>query len=130
MAINWLAVLAASLVGFVIGGLWYGPLFGKTWMKIVGLTEEDAAGFNMVKIYSWCFVLQLIMATNLAMFLGPESTLVTGSLYGFAAGFGWVALAFAINGMFEQKPLKFMLINGGYWTVVFTLMGLILGFWH
>ena len=130
MAINWLAVLAASLVGFVIGGLWYGPLFGKTWLKIVGLTEEDAAGFNMVKIYSWCFVLQLIMATNLAMFLGPESTLVTGSLYGFAAGFGWVALAFAINGMFEQKPLKFMLINGGYWTVVFTLMGLILGFWH
>jgi len=130
MAINWLAVLAASLVGFVIGGLWYGPLFGKTWMKIVGLTEEDAAGFNIVKIYSWCFVLQLIMATNLAMFLGPESTLVTGSLYGFAAGFGWVALAFAINGMFEQKPLKFMLINGGYWTVVFTLMGLILGFWH
>jgi hypothetical protein len=130
MAINWLAVLAASLVGFVIGGLWYGPLFGKTWMKIVGLTEEDAAGFNMVKIYSWCFVLQLIMATNLAMFLGPESTLVTGSLYGFAAGFGWVALAFAINGMFEQKPLKFMLINGGYWTVVFTFMGLILGVWH
>jgi len=86
--INWLAVLAASLVGFVIGAIWYGPLFGKAWMKIVGLTEKDAANANMGKIYAMCFVLQLIMATNLAMFLGPEWTLVTVTLYGFLIGFG------------------------------------------
>lgn len=128
--INWLAVLAASLVGFVVGGLWYGPVFGKTWMQIVGLTEADAANVNMPKIYGACFVLQLIMATNLAMFLGGEATLVTGALYGFLAGFGWVALALAINALFEQKPLKYMLINGAYWSIVFTLMGLILGAWH
>jgi MFS family permease len=128
--INWFAVLAASLVGFAVGVVWYGPLFGKAWMKIVGLTEEDVAKVNMGKIYVMCLVLQLIMATNLAMFLGPDSTLLTGTLYGFLTGFGWVALALAINAMFEQKSLNYMLINGGYWSVVFTLMGLILGAWH
>ena len=128
--INWFAVLAASLVGFAVGVVWYGPLFGKAWMKIVGLTEEDVAKVNMGKIYVMCLVLELIMATNLAMFLGPDSTLLTGTLYGFLTGFGWVALALAINAMFEQKSLNYMLINGGYWSVVFTLMGLILGAWH
>ena len=128
--INWFAVLAASLVGFAVGVVWYGPLFGKAWMKIVGLTEEDVAKVNMGKIYVMCLVLKLIMATNLAMFLGPDSTLLTGTLYGFLTGFGWVALALAINAMFEQKSLNYMLINGGYWSVVFTLMGLILGAWH
>ena len=128
--VNWLAVLAASLVGFVVGGIWYGPLFGKAWMKIVGLTEADAAKVSMAKIYSMCFVLQLVMATNLAMFLGSEVDALMGTLYGFLTGFGWVALALAINAMFEQKPLKYMLINGAYWSIVFTLMGLIIGAWH
>lgn len=130
MQINWLAVLAASLVGFVVGAIWYGPVFGKTWMGLVGLKEEDAARVNMAKVYGICFVLQLIMSVNLAMFLGTGVNAGMGALYGFAAGFGWVALAFAINALFEQKPLKYMLINGGYWSVVFTLMGLILGAWH
>lgn len=128
--INWLAVLAASLVGFVVGAIWYGPVFGKTWMGLVGLTEADAGKVSMPKIYGICFVLQLIMAFNLAMFIGGQATVMTGTLYGFLAGFGWVALAFAVNALFEQKPVKYMLINGGYWSVVFTLMGLILGAWH
>jgi hypothetical protein len=130
MEINWLAVLAASLVGFVVGAIWYGPVFGKVWMGLVGLTEEDAGKVNMAKVYGICFVLQLIMAINLAMFLGTEINAGMGAAYGFATGFGWVALAFAINALFEQKPLKYMLINGGYWSIVFTLMGLIIGAWH
>jgi len=38
--------------------------------------------------------------------------------------------ALAVNALFEQKPLQYMLINGAYGSVVFTLMGLILGAWH
>lgn len=37
--INWLAILAAAS-SLVIGFLWYGPLFGKAWMKESGMTEE------------------------------------------------------------------------------------------
>ncbi|MBA2459694.1 MAG: DUF1761 family protein, partial [Gemmatimonadales bacterium] len=30
--VSLLAVLVATLLGFVLGGLWYGPLFGRAWM--------------------------------------------------------------------------------------------------
>jgi hypothetical protein len=134
-AINWLAVVAASLVGFAIGFVWYGPLFGKKWMASVGLTEEDAQNGNMGKIFGVTFVLQFIMAFCLAMFFygDPSSAdMITGgsgAFYGFLTGFGWVATAIGVNALYEQKSWSYMFINGGFWIVVFTLMGLIIGAW-
>ena len=134
-AINWLAVIAATLVGFAIGFVWYGPLFGKKWMALVGMTEEDAQNGNMPKIFGVTFVLQFIMAFCLAMFFygDPSSadmiTAGSGAFYGFLTGFGWVATAIGVNALYEQKPWSYMFINGGFWIVVFTLMGLIIGAW-
>ena len=40
--INWLAVIAAALSNFLLGGLWYSPmLFGNAWAKENGLDEQD-----------------------------------------------------------------------------------------
>ena len=55
---------------------------------------------------------------------------MTGALYGFTAGLCWVSACFAINYLFERKQLSLFLINGGYHTLQFTLIGLILGAWH
>jgi hypothetical protein len=64
------------------------------------------------------------------MFLNdPSIDMKMGALYGFLTGFGWVALALAVNRLYERKSWKYMVISGAYWTVVFTLMGLILGVW-
>ena len=41
MEINWLAVVLSGLSAFVLGGLWYGPLFGKAWQARVGLSDEQ-----------------------------------------------------------------------------------------
>ncbi len=40
-AVNWLSVLVAALTGFVIGSLWYGPLFQKPWMRLTGMHEGE-----------------------------------------------------------------------------------------
>jgi hypothetical protein len=127
---NWLAIIAATAVGFAIGFLWYGPLFGKAWMAEVGMTEEDTKSANMGKIFGFAAGFQFVMAYCLAMFFGSEVTAITGTLYGFLTGFGWVSLALAVNGLFEQKSWRYIIINGSYWTVVFTLMGLIIGAWQ
>lgn len=128
--LNYLAVIAAALSTFMIGGLWYSPvLFGKTWMKESGMTEEKIKNANMFKIYGGAFVLSFIMAFNLAMFLSDSNDLMWGMTAGFLAGFGWVALGMGVICLFEQKSLKYWLINGGYWTVSFIVMGAILALW-
>jgi hypothetical protein len=130
--INWLAVLAAAVSTFVIGGLWYSPvLFGRAWMSVNNFSQADLAKSNMAKIFGFSFFFALIMAANLDAFLAePKTTAAWGATAGFLAGFGWVTLGLATIALFERRSWKYMLINGGYMTVSFVIMGLILGAWR
>jgi hypothetical protein len=128
--VNWLAVLAAALSAFLLGGLWYSPaMFMKAWQRGAGLTDEQLKGGNAAKIYGGAFVLSLVAAATFAMFLG-KLPVGEATAYGFCAGLTWVAASFGINYLFERRPLSLFLVNGGYHTLQFTLYGLILGLWH
>ncbi len=128
--LNLWAVLVATLSTFLVGWLWYGPLFGKAWLSAAGLSEEKVQQANMGKIFGLAFIFELIMAYCLGMFLNdPSIGLSEGTLYGFLTGFGWIFFAQAVTSLFEQRPWKYILINGGYWIVTFTIMGAILGVW-
>jgi len=73
-------------------------------------------------------VLTLVMAVNLAMFLNdPKTTLAWGATAGLLAGFGWVMMGMGIVSMFERRPLAYLLVNGGFLTVVLVVMGAIIG---
>ena len=127
---NYLAVIVAALSTFLVGGLWYSTaLFGKAWMRENGFTEEGMKGRSMAKIFGLAFFLALISAINLAMFLGPENRPAMGALWGFAAGFGWVATFVGTHYLFERKSFALFLINAGYSVVSLTLMGVILAAW-
>jgi len=130
MEINWLAVIAAAASSFVLGGLWYSALFAKPWQTAAGVSDEAIKNANMPLVFGGSFVLALIAAASFAIFLGPEVDAMTGALYGFTAGLCWVTAAFGINYLFERKNLPLFLINGGYHTLQFTLIGLILGAWR
>ncbi|MBL8531935.1 MAG: DUF1761 domain-containing protein [Hyphomonadaceae bacterium] len=127
MEINWVAVFAAAMSSFVLGGLWYGALFGNAWLKAAGLTREQAMGANKALVFGGSFVLSLIAAATFVIFLGPDLDAATGALYGLTAGLCWVATSYGISYLFEMRPLQLWLINGGYHTLQFTLIGAILG---
>ena len=129
--VNYLAVIAAAVATFVLGGLWYSPaLFGKVWQREAGVTEEKMKSANMALIFGLTFVLSLIAAWVFALFLGPRPPMALGLGAGFSAGLCWVAASLGINYLFERKSLKLWLINGGYHTLQFTIIGLILALWH
>lgn len=132
LSFNYLAILVATVSTFLLGGLWYSPtLFGKAWMQEMGFTEDALKSRGGTgRIMGISFVLELIMAFNLAAFIGPKASFSFGLFAGAAAGFGWVALAFGVTYLFERKPLRLFLINAGYHAVAFTAMGAILGAWH
>jgi Protein of unknown function (DUF1761) len=128
--LNTWAILVAALSSFLIGGLWYSPmLFVSAWKRANEFAvDPPPAG---PKGFLIAFLLSLVMALNLAMFLNaPGTTLAWGATAGFLAGFGWVAMGFGIIAVFEHRPLRYVLINGGYVTVALTVMGAILGAWR
>jgi hypothetical protein len=130
MEINWLAVIAAAASSFVLGGAWYAALFAKAHQAAAGLSADQMKSGNMPLIFGGSFVLALIASASFAVFLGGEVDATTGAMYGFTAGLCWVTASFGINYLFERKNLTLFLINGGYHTLQFTLIGLILGAWR
>jgi len=134
-SMNVWAVLAAGVTSMVLGAVWYSPaLFARAWMRESGMTEEKARAASPVKTLGAAFVLALIASAVFAAFLGPSPAPAFATAAGFAAGLAaglcWVAGSFGINYLFEQRSLKLFLINGGYHTLQYTLIGLVLGLWH
>ena len=129
-AVNWLAVIAAAVSMFVIGGVWYSALFQKQWMAANGFSDEDMKRGSPAMIFGIAFVLSLLMAANLAFLVSgvPDVGAVVG--YAVAAGLGFAAFGLSVVALFERRPLMYHLINGGYLTVAFAVMGLILGLWR
>lgn len=125
--INWLLILIAAISSFVIGGIWYGSLFGKAWMKEFGFTTEDLKKRKLVKVFGTSLILMLIAAINLAMFIGTDTNISYGATAGFLAGLGWVGTLLGVIYLFEMRSFKAWLINAGYCIVSLTTMGAILG---
>lgn len=134
--INYIAVIVSALSGFALGAVWYGPLFGKQWMKAVGLTEEEIKQTNFVKVYGITFVLSVIAAYVLVHVLNafaialPE---VTGVQAGLQGGF-WTWLGFVLtvkvtDGLFSRTPQRLVWIDAGYRLVWLVVMGIILAVW-
>lgn len=126
--LNWLAILLAALSTFLIGGIWY-KIFEKGWLSSNKLTLDELKDRNMGLIFGLAFLFSLIMAINLALFIGHHDA-AHGAMIGFHVGFGFIVFALGIISLFEKRSLKYVLINGGYMIVAFIVMGTIIGAWH
>lgn len=127
--INWLSVIVAAISSFLVGGIWYGPLFGKVWMKAFHFTEEDLKKRSIPKTFGLALLLAFVAALTLEMFIGVKATLMFGLIAGLLAGLGWVATLLGILYLFEMQSLKAYLVNAGYCIVALTIMGAVLGAW-
>ncbi|WP_222950479.1 DUF1761 domain-containing protein [Sphingomonas sp. JC676] len=131
MHFHWLAIVVAALAGFMVGGIWYGPLFGKAWMKARGLSEEQLkSGANMPLIFGTTFVLNLVAAFMLDHLyqtydapVGLHHSLVIASIIGV----GFIATSIGVNYLFSRMPRALFLIDAGYWIVIYLVMGAIFG---
>ncbi len=129
--INWLAVVVSTVIAFAIGGIWYSKaLFGSIWLEEVGLTEEAANDANMAKTFGGTFVLQFLAVTALAVVLGTDGTWQSGLQIGLMVGVFWIATAYGITYLFEQRSMRLFLINAGYNVILFALVGTIIGYWR
>lgn len=138
--LNYLIILGVTVAGFVLGWLWYSPfLFGKPWMKAMGLTMEDckkmpkSEGFKKMGA---TFVLTIVSTAALAVLLTEHQLLVPdhpalgfvgGAKVGLFVGLGLVATRQAVNHLFSMKSCTVFFITAGYDVALCTLQGALLG---
>lgn len=133
--INYLAVLISGIVSMIIGSLWYGPLFGKAWMKAGGFSKGDMAKAKkkgMGKLYFAAFIGALVVAFVLAHFVRylTASSFVEGAQAGFWLWLGFIAPVLLGSVLWECKPIKYYLINVFYWLIDLIILGGILAVWR
>jgi len=135
-AVNYLAVLVAGIVIFVLGGLWYSVLFAKRWMALMGKTEEElkasAAGSPVALLYVFAFLCGLLIAWAMAVVLNHFAPVTLGraAAVGFLCWLGFAAPTSYATALFSQTPKGLWLINSGYNAVSFVAAALLLGAWR
>lgn len=137
LSVNYAAVVVGAVLAMAIGAFWYGPLFGKKWLQIIGASAHDLeARKKMQQSAAWLYVLQSILTLFQVVVLAhlvADTTRVGGferSLFIWAA-FVVPTLAGAVMWTNEPGPHKRarLLIQGGHQLIVFVLYGLLLQFW-
>jgi hypothetical protein len=141
--VNYLAVLACGVAYMIVGFLWYGPLFGKTFMEGMGWNPSDSEAMkarmsqtNMPLVYLQSFIGAMIMAYVLAhVIIGMNMALDRSAdfMTGLSSGF-WVWLGFVLpvvwgKRLWEQKAFKYVAVDLGYYLVVLMIAGVILSLW-
>ncbi len=138
--VNYLAVVAAAVAAFVISWLWYGPIFGKAWMKSAGMgeltPEMKAMGMKKMPMNMMIqFVGTLLMAYVLqhslvfASAYMQASGLSAGLMAGFWSWLGFVAPVTVGMVLWEGRPWKYWCIVAGNWLVNLLVVGAILALW-
>ena len=127
--VNYLAVVAAALSSFLIGGVWYSPLlFAAAWQREAGLSDEQVRK-GAGKTFAGAFLLSLVVAINLGFFLGRHAGIAWGCGAGALAGIGWAGASLATVFLFERRSTMLIVIDGGYLAVSYAVMGMIIGVW-
>lgn len=135
VSINILSLLIAVIVSNVLGMLWYGPIFGKQWMKLMKFSDADikkAKECGMGKSMLLMILASILMAFVLSHAIAYASAFyeLSGPFAGAMGGF-WNWLGFVVpvtlsSVIWEGKPWKLWVLNNGYYLASLVLMGMII----
>ena len=133
--LNYLAVLAAGVVIFMLGGLWYSPvLFANKWVALQGKTMEEmkASGGANAGMYIQVFICGLITAWVLAIVIGllPSFSVVRALKLSVLCWLGFTAVTSYGTALFSSKPKELWLIDTAYNLVSFVAAAAIIAVWR
>jgi len=131
MKTNYPAVFVSALAYWLLGALWFAVLFGKPWMALEHITEQQASSMNPTVPYVITFVLNLLIAFVLAQLCNwrNANTAGRGAALGILVWIGFVGPITYSTYMYEMRPGELFAINEFYPLVGLCLMGTILGAW-
>jgi hypothetical protein len=122
MELNYSAILVAAVVQFIIGGIWYTPLFGRKWGQIHGFDiKSPEAQKEMQKGLGPLLAIQFLMSVLTCGVLGLFHVALPSEWHAFGlAGFFWLGFimptqvsAVIFGGTAPQWVMAKILISAG-----------------
>ena len=105
-------------------------IFGLTYvfsvmitMTLMSLTIHQSGAVGMVGGPPLIDSAKPSFAAFMADYGTAYRTFKHGALHGFISGLFFALPVIGINGLFERKSWKYILIHAGFWIVTLTLMG-------
>ena len=136
IAINYWAIIVSGILSVVLGFIWYGPLFGKKWMALSGISMPDVKPpmSVMVKPMIISVVGALFMGYMMAMGISIAASLgQTGiGCALFIAFSNWLGFVIPVNlniFAWEKRSWTLFAINSGYWLVLLAIIAVVIGVW-
>ena len=128
MHINILAVGIATLVGYVVGSLWYLAL-GASWRRAVGWAETIPPYQPSPVELALGFLGQLVMAFALAGLLTHMggASLKTGVITAFEIWAGFILPTLGTNVVFQRRNRTLIWQDGMHWLLILLVQGGVLG---
>ena len=128
---NFVVVLIAAVVEWLLGALWYGVLFKKSWRSLTGLAEGEkpkGAVFGMIV----SFIASLLVAVILGLIVQSAGAKVFtgGAKLGVICWSGFVAPVLFAQHIWERRRVNLFAINAAYWVLAMALAGGILAAFH
>jgi len=120
----------------ILGSLWYGPFFGKQWIKMMGWSKKDiqkgmANKTAMYRSYALGFVTSFVGALVVGILV--KATTLYGWLGGAGLGallwLGLVATTSLSSVIWEGKNFRLWTLNNSYSLLNLMIVGAIMGTW-
>ncbi len=128
--LNYAAVVVAAVIQCVIGVLWYGVFFKKSWRARVGFKEGEkpkGAVFALVCSFVANFLLSFALANVL---LVTKHAFMAGFSIGIVCWLGFMAPPLFAQHIHERRSANLFAINAAYWLIAMAVSGGVLAVWH
>jgi hypothetical protein len=133
-SLNWLHIIVANEVYYMLGALWYGKiLFAPAWVKghNIDVNAPDAKK-GMASFMIMGFVLMLINVFGIAVL---QQALHTNGWMGalklaLFTGIVFNTSAISLGYNYTKKPLSVYLIDAGYQVIGTSIASIILAVWQ
>ncbi|MBN4075090.1 DUF1761 domain-containing protein [Gammaproteobacteria bacterium AH-315-E17] len=125
--LNFVGILAATVIGMVLGSLWYSPLlFGKQWMTAIGKTPETLGSPTGPIIGSIVASLMTAIGVSIIFSLITVDSLTLGITVGLTLGVLIIFPAMLSDSLFCGWGNRLLIIQSGYRAVSILLMSVAL----
>lgn len=126
--LNWIGVLLAFFVYFILGALWFTVFFSKQYKVSLGRDNETLPNKPIFIVGPALCSLVITIATAILMYMLNISSWEEALAFSFFVGIGYLfanTLNIAINPNIP-RPILYGLISGGYHLVGISMVSVIL----